>query len=66
MKDADTAVGVEQADEVAGATLGCRLTVEFERPNGEDHVLDKWREEYQNPALYNFVTRYLQLLKITI
>ncbi|KAJ5818730.1 hypothetical protein N7474_004321 [Penicillium riverlandense] len=52
--DADAAVGVEQADEVAGAILGCGLTVEYEGPHGEDHFLDNG-EEYQNPALYNFV-----------
>ena len=57
--DADTAVGVEQSDEVAGAILGCGSTVEYERPHGEDHFLDNG-DDYQNVALYDFVMRYLQ------
>ncbi|KAJ5730861.1 uncharacterized protein N7483_005369 [Penicillium malachiteum] len=56
--DADTAVGVEQSDEVAGAILGCGGTLEYERPHGEDHFLDK-EDDYQNDKLYNFVMRYL-------
>ncbi|KAJ5625571.1 hypothetical protein N7510_001880 [Penicillium lagena] len=39
--EADTAVGVEQSDEVADAILGCGLTVEYERPHWEDHLLDQ-------------------------
>ncbi|KAK4936575.1 hypothetical protein LTR10_022562 [Elasticomyces elasticus] len=38
--DADTAVGVEQSDEVAGTMLGCGMPVEYERPHGKDHFLD--------------------------
>jgi acetyl esterase/lipase len=56
--DADTAVGVEQSDEVAGAIMGCGLTVEYERPHGEDHFLDNG-DDYQNKPLYDFMMRYL-------
>ncbi|KAJ0425232.1 Alpha/Beta hydrolase protein [Aspergillus carlsbadensis] len=56
--DADRAVGVEQADEVVGAMLGCGLTVEYERVHGEDHLFDE-KEGYQNERLYYFVMRYL-------
>ncbi|OKL56081.1 hypothetical protein UA08_08766 [Talaromyces atroroseus] len=56
--DADTAVGVEQSDEVAGAMMGCGLTVEYERPHGEDHFLDNG-DDYQNKRLYEFIMRYL-------
>ncbi|KAJ5097180.1 hypothetical protein N7456_007901 [Penicillium angulare] len=56
--DADTAVGVEQSDEVVGAMMGCGLTVEYERPHGKDHFLDNG-DEYQNSALYDFVMKYL-------
>ncbi|KAJ5621856.1 hypothetical protein N7528_005088 [Penicillium herquei] len=56
--DADVAVGVEQADEVAGAILGCGGTLEYERPHGEDHFLDNG-DDYQNKRLYDFVMRYL-------
>ncbi|KAJ5256877.1 hypothetical protein N7478_012981 [Penicillium angulare] len=54
----DTAVGVEQTDEVAGAILGDRNPVVYERPNGEDHEFDQ-RERYENPELYEFIMRYL-------
>ena len=56
--DADTAVGVEQGDEVAGALLGCGGVLEYERPHGEDHFLDNG-DDYQNDRLYEFVMRYL-------
>ncbi|KAK4940690.1 hypothetical protein LTR10_019200 [Elasticomyces elasticus] len=56
--DADTAVGVEQSDEVVGAMLGNGLTVEYERPHGKDHFLDM-AEDYQNEAFYAFLNKYL-------
>ncbi|KAJ5693388.1 hypothetical protein N7462_002811 [Penicillium macrosclerotiorum] len=56
--DADSAVGVEQSDEVAGAMMGCGLTVQYERPHGEDHFLDN-EDGYENKALYEFMLRYL-------
>ncbi|KAL3489798.1 Alpha/Beta hydrolase protein [Aspergillus germanicus] len=56
--DRDTAVGVEQADEVAGVMVGLGLNVEYERVYGADHFLDN-SEGYENEALYDFVKRYL-------
>ncbi|KAL4915252.1 Alpha/Beta hydrolase protein [Aspergillus aurantiobrunneus] len=56
--DADTAVGVEQADEVVGAIKGCGLVIEYERVHGEEHLFDN-RADYSNEALYAFVMRYL-------
>ncbi|KAI7972920.1 hypothetical protein EIK77_000807 [Talaromyces pinophilus] len=56
--DADTAVGVEQSDEVVGAMLGLGLTVQYERPHGKDHFLDDG-DDYENSELYSFVMRYL-------
>ncbi|KAL3455010.1 Alpha/Beta hydrolase protein [Aspergillus heterothallicus] len=56
--DADSAVGVEQADEVVGAMVGCGFVVEYERVPGKDHVFD-YEEGYENERLYEFVMRYL-------
>ncbi|KAL2829618.1 Alpha/Beta hydrolase protein [Aspergillus pseudoustus] len=56
--DRDTAVGVEQADEVAGAMLGLGLDVKYERVHGADHFLDNG-DEYDNKELYEFVLKYL-------
>ncbi|KAK5464593.1 hypothetical protein LTS15_001155 [Exophiala xenobiotica] len=56
--DMDTAVGVEQADEVVGAMLGCGLTVEYERPHGKDHFLDNG-DDYENQAMYAFMKKHL-------
>ncbi|CEN62140.1 hypothetical protein ASPCAL08779 [Aspergillus calidoustus] len=56
--DKDTAVGVEQADEVAGVMVGLGLNVKYERVHGADHFLDNG-EGYENEALYDFVMRYL-------
>ncbi|KAL2820115.1 Alpha/Beta hydrolase protein [Aspergillus granulosus] len=56
--DADTAVGVEQADEVVGAMVGCGLTVEYERVNRADHLFDN-EEGYENARLYEFIMRHL-------
>ncbi|KAJ5083428.1 hypothetical protein N7456_012855 [Penicillium angulare] len=54
----DTAVGVEQADEVAGAILGGGNPVVYERVDGEDHGFDE-AEDYENAAFYEFIMRYL-------
>ncbi|KAL2827447.1 Alpha/Beta hydrolase protein [Aspergillus pseudoustus] len=56
--DADTAVGVEQADEVVGAVAGRGLTVEYERVPGKDHLFDN-EEGYENDRMYEFVMKYL-------
>lgn len=56
--DADRAVGVEQADEVVGAMVGCGLDVVYERVRGKDHVFDA-EPGYENKELYEFVLRYL-------
>lgn len=56
--DDDKYVGVEQADEVVGAMMGCGLTVEYERPHGKDHAFDN-DAEYKNKAMYEFMLRYL-------
>ncbi|KAL2394005.1 hypothetical protein ABEF93_001993 [Exophiala dermatitidis] len=56
--DADTAVGVEQSDEVVGSMLGCGVIVEYERPHGQDHFLDNG-DDYQNEAMYAFINKYL-------
>lgn len=55
----DTAVGVEQADEVVGAMLGCGIEVEYERPPGKDHFLDAG-PEYENEVLWAFMRKHLK------
>lgn len=57
--DADTAVGVEQADEVVGAALGCGVDVVYERVHGKDHFLDTGAD-YENRAFFEFVLKYLK------
>ncbi|KAF2207908.1 hypothetical protein CERZMDRAFT_101931 [Cercospora zeae-maydis SCOH1-5] len=57
--DADTAVGVEQADEVVGAMLGCGIEVQYERPNGQDHFLDAG-PEYENEVFWAFMLKHLK------
>ncbi|EGP87642.1 uncharacterized protein MYCGRDRAFT_109455 [Zymoseptoria tritici IPO323] len=56
--DADTAVGVEQADEVVGAMVGCGIEVVYERPHGKDHFLDAGAD-YSNEAFWVFVKQHL-------
>ena len=56
--DADSAVGVEQADEVVGAMLGCGLEVQYERVRGKDHFLDTGKD-YENEAFYDFMMKHL-------
>ncbi len=53
--DADSAVGVEQSDEVVGAMLGCGLEVKYERIHGKDHFLDVG-SDYENVAFYECKT----------
>ena len=57
--DADSAVGVEQADEVVGAMLGCGVPVKYERPRGKDHFLDTGAE-YENNAMFSFMNEHLK------
>ncbi len=56
--DSDTAVGVEQADEVVGAAVGCGLEVVYERPHGKDHFLDAGAD-YQNETMFEFIVNNL-------
>lgn len=55
----DTAVGVEQADEVVGAMLGCGIEVKYERPPGKDHFLDAG-PEYENEVFWAFMRKHLK------
>lgn len=57
--DSDSAVGVEQSDEVVGVMLGCGLDVEYERPHGRDHFLDNGAD-YENEGFYSFMMKHLQ------
>ncbi|KXS97148.1 hypothetical protein AC578_3071 [Pseudocercospora eumusae] len=59
MGDADTCVGVEQADEVVGAMLGCGLEVVYERPHGKDHLLDVG-PDYENEAFFQFMLKHFK------
>ncbi|KAK3701471.1 hypothetical protein LTR37_015445 [Vermiconidia calcicola] len=56
--DADSAVGVEQADEVVGAMLGCGIEVQYERSHGKDHFLDTGAD-YENDAFFSFMLKHL-------
>jgi hypothetical protein len=56
---ADTAVGIEQGDEMVGAMLGCGIEVVYERVHGKDHFLDAGAD-YENEALYTFVKKHLK------
>lgn len=58
--DGDTCVGVEQADEMVGALMGCGVDVVYERPCGSDHFLDI-AENYQNDSFFKFMLKHLQL-----
>ncbi|USW47297.1 Putative alpha/beta hydrolase-3 [Septoria linicola] len=57
--DADTAVGVEQADEVVGAMLGCGIEVQYERVHQKDHFLDAG-PDYDNEVFWAFMLRHLK------
>ncbi|KAI1611307.1 hypothetical protein EDD36DRAFT_285166 [Exophiala viscosa] len=56
--DVNTAVGVEQSDEVVGTMLGCSVPIEYKRPHGKDYFLDN-SSDYQSKAIYTFMMRYL-------
>ncbi|KAF2486595.1 Alpha/Beta hydrolase protein [Neohortaea acidophila] len=56
--DADTAVGVEQSDEVVGAALGCGIELKYERLHGLNHFLDAG-EDYENEPFYSFMMKHL-------
>lgn len=56
--DSDTCVGVEQADEVVGAMVGCGIEVVYERPRGKDHFLDIG-QDYENDAFFKFMFKHL-------
>lgn len=58
MGDADTAVGVEQADEVVGAMVGCGIEVQYERVHGKDHFLDAG-PVYENEAFFTFLLKHV-------
>lgn len=56
--DVDTAVGVEQSDEVVGIMVGLGLEVEYERLHGVDHLFDI-KEEVQLERMYNFFQKHI-------
>jgi acetyl esterase/lipase len=55
---ADSAVGVEQADEVVGAMLGEGLEVKYERLSGKEHVFDKDPRE-KLESMYEFMHKHV-------
>lgn len=57
--DADTGVGVEQADEMVGAMVGCGLEVVYERPHGKEHFFDAG-EDYENDRFWLFALKHLK------
>ena len=57
--DADSAVGVEQADEVVGAMLGLGVEVQYERVHGKDHFFNR-NAEYENDRMYSFMMKHLR------
>ncbi|KXL50338.1 hypothetical protein M433DRAFT_433578 [Acidomyces richmondensis BFW] len=56
--DADTAVGVEQSDEVVGVMVGCGLPVQYERLHGVQHLFDR-DESVGLEKMYEFMMEYL-------
>lgn len=56
--DADSCVGVEQADEVVGTMLGCGLEVQYERVHGKDHFMDTG-VDYENEAMFRFMMAHV-------
>lgn len=50
----DSAVGIEQADEVVGAAVGCGVEVRYERVVDMEHFLDTG-DGYRNEAFWEFV-----------
>lgn len=56
--DVDTAVGVEQADEVVGVMVGLGKEVVYERLHGLNHLFDR-DEKYELEKMYGFMMKYL-------
>lgn len=56
--DADSAVGVEQADEVVGAMVGCGIEVQYERVHGKDHFFDT-PPDYENENFWAFMFKHM-------
>ncbi|KAK1086496.1 hypothetical protein LTR48_003507 [Friedmanniomyces endolithicus] len=56
--DADTAVGVDQADEVVGVMVGCGMEVVYERLRGVNHLFDK-EESVGMEQMYEWMMKRL-------
>jgi acetyl esterase/lipase len=56
--DADTAVGVEQADEVVGVMVGLGKEVVYERLHGVEHLFDK-AEDAELDKMYEWLLKHL-------
>lgn len=56
--DADKFVGVEQADEVVDALREVGAVVEYERPEGLDHLFDE-KEDVELEGYYAFLKKHL-------
>ncbi|KAK3623834.1 hypothetical protein LTR56_021388 [Elasticomyces elasticus] len=56
--DADTAVGVDQADEVVGVMVGLGLPVVYERLHGVEHLFDK-KEGVTLEKMYEWMMKQL-------
>lgn len=56
--DIDTAVGVEQADEVVGVMKGLDMEVEYERLHGVEHVFD-WEPTVELERMYRFFLKHV-------
>jgi len=57
--DIDSAVGIEQADEVVGAMVGEGLEVMYERLHGVDHSFDKKDETVELAGMYEFMLKHV-------
>lgn len=55
--DADTRVGIEQADEVVDVLKEIKAEVEYERPKGLDHGFDA-DDKYQLEEMYAFMLKH--------
>ncbi|KAK3618455.1 hypothetical protein LTR56_024632 [Elasticomyces elasticus] len=56
--DADTAVGVDQADEVVGVMVGLGMPVVYERLHGVEHLFDK-KEDVMLEKMYEWMMKQL-------
>lgn len=56
--DADRFVGVEQSDEVVDALRDVGAVVEYERPEGLDHIFDL-KEEVELEGYYAFFKKHI-------